>query len=61
MTNIVLTELTKVVNLRHFFVPREVVPRTMLNNMLLFDWHDNPVRCHFRDDLTENPEWINSG
>jgi hypothetical protein len=59
MTNIVSTELTKEVNLRHFFVPREVVPRTMTPKMPTFDWHDNPVRSNFRHDLTEYPEWMN--
>jgi hypothetical protein len=54
MTSTVLTEFTNKVNLRHFFVPREVVPRTIPTKMLLFDWRDNPVRHCFRRDLPEN-------
>ena len=61
MTSIVLTEFTNKVNLRHFFVPREVVPRTIPIKMLLFDWHDNTVMHCFRRDLTENVKWMNSG
>jgi len=37
MTSIALTEFTKAVNLRHFFVPLEVFPRTIDTKMLLFD------------------------
>jgi hypothetical protein len=52
MIGIVLTELTKTVNLRHFLVPREVVPRIMTSRMLAFDCDDNPVIDHFRSGLT---------
>jgi hypothetical protein len=48
MTGIVLTEFTRTVNLRHFFVPREVVPRSMLGKMLGFDCNDNPVIALFQ-------------
>jgi len=47
MTNTVLTEFTTKVNLRHFLVPREVVPRPMTVTMADFDWRDNPVIDHF--------------
>jgi hypothetical protein len=58
MTNIVSTEFTRPVNLRYFFVPREVFPRTMVMKMLLFDWADNPASYHFLLGLTENAERI---
>jgi hypothetical protein len=45
MTGTVLTELTKKVNLRHFFVPREAVLRTMTANMRDFVCDDNPVNA----------------
>jgi hypothetical protein len=54
MTGIVLTEFTKKVNLRHFFVPREVVPRTMTVTMADFDWTDNPAIDDFRQKATED-------
>jgi hypothetical protein len=44
------------VNLRHFFVPREVVPRTMSERMPVFDWCDNPDMNHFCHGLTEIPK-----
>jgi hypothetical protein len=56
MTGIVLAEFTRKVNLRHFFVPREVVPRTMSERMPVFDWCDNPDMNHFRHGLTEIPK-----
>ena len=61
MIGIVLKEFTRKVNLRHFFVPLEVVPRTMTPKMRPFDYNDNPVNDHFRSGLTENPEYVNSG
>jgi uncharacterized membrane protein YfcA len=61
MTNAVLTEFTRTVNLRHFFVPREVVPRTMTANMRAFDCHDNPVIYHFCAGLTEDAECTTFG
>jgi hypothetical protein len=61
MTGTVLTEFTRKANLRHFFVPREVVPRTMTAKMPTFDWADNPVKDHFRRGLTKQPECMNSG
>jgi hypothetical protein len=51
MIGIVLAEFTGTVNLRHFFVPLEVVPRTMTANILPFNCHDNPVRDYFSVDL----------
>jgi hypothetical protein len=61
MTSIVSTEFTREVNLRHFFVPLEVVPRTMTDKMTTFDWRDNPVSSHFRRDPTENAQNTNFG
>jgi hypothetical protein len=61
MIGIVLQEFTKKANLRHFFVPREVVPRTMTTNMQPFDCNNNPLSDHFRRGLTENPECANPG
>jgi len=55
MTGIVLTEFTKKVNLRHFFVPREGVPRSMTHKMRPIDCDDNPASGFFPADLTENP------
>jgi hypothetical protein len=43
MTRVVLTEFTKKVNLRHFLVPREVVPRTMRASMQQYSCDDKPV------------------
>ena len=54
MTGVVLTELTKKVNLRHFFVPLEAFPHTMTATMRGFICDDNPVISLFRPDLTEN-------
>jgi hypothetical protein len=54
MTGIVSTEFTQKVNLRHFFVPIEVFPRTMTATMRGFICDDNPVISLFRPDLTEN-------
>jgi hypothetical protein len=56
MTNTVLKEFTKTANLRHFFVPREVVPRSMTAKMLTFDCDDNPAVAYFSLNLTENME-----
>jgi hypothetical protein len=56
MTGIVLTEFTRKVNLRHFSVPREVVPRSMPATMAAFNWNDNPNRDDFRGGLTEQPK-----
>jgi hypothetical protein len=56
MTGTVLTEFTTKVNLRHFFVPREVVPRTMTDRMPPFDWGDNPVIGLSCWDLTESSQ-----
>ncbi|HEY1410662.1 MAG TPA: hypothetical protein VGF36_00900, partial [Rhodopila sp.] len=55
MTGIVLTEFTDTVNLRHFFVPREVVPRTMAANMLCFVYGGNPVKAGFLLQCDEYP------
>jgi hypothetical protein len=55
MIDIVLTELTFGVNLRHFFVPREGVPRTMATNMLCFVYGDNPKRADFLLQCEGNP------
>lgn len=56
MTGIVLTEPTITVDLRHFFVPREVVPRTMSAKMLPFHYNDNPVNVVFCSGLTDRAE-----
>ena len=55
MTGVVLTEFTKKVNLRHFFEPREVVPRTMTATMADFDWDDNPVIDDFSSRSARKP------
>jgi hypothetical protein len=55
MIDIVLTEFTSGVNLRHFFVPREGVPRTMAANMLGFVYGDNPERTDFLLQCEANP------
>jgi hypothetical protein len=59
MIEIMLTEFTITANLRHFFVPREVVPRTIATNMLPFDYHDNPVSDYFRLKLTIDAQCTN--
>nr|WP_294543191.1 hypothetical protein [uncultured Rhodopila sp.] len=43
MTSIVSKNLANTAKLRHFLVPRVVVPRSMLSNMLQIDCDDNPV------------------
>ncbi len=53
MTGTVIKEFTIMANLRHFFVPREGVPRSINRKMLPFDCNDNPVVAAFRPDLTE--------
>lgn len=40
------------VNLWHFFVPQEGIPRSMTGNMLRIDWNDNPARADFLLNLT---------
>ncbi len=47
LTNIVSKEFTNVVNLWHFFVPQEELPRSMTGNMLRFDCDDNPEIAFF--------------
>ena len=47
MTGIVSTEFTEKVNLRHFFVPLEVFPRTITVTMRGFVCVDNPVKSFF--------------
>jgi hypothetical protein len=56
MTGDVLTEFTGKVNLRHFFVPREVVPRTIEVRCRVLTGMTTLLNNHFRADLTENPE-----
>ena len=48
MICVVLAEFTKTVNLRHFFVPREGLPHTMGQKMMLINYNDNLVRSFFR-------------
>lgn len=59
MTGVVMSEFTRTVNLRHFFVPLEVVPRTMPATMPAFDWDDNPVINSSRHHLTARRALVN--
>jgi hypothetical protein len=43
MTNIASKHPANEAELRHFFVPREVVPGSMSGTMLEIDCDDNPV------------------
>jgi hypothetical protein len=61
MTGNVLTEFTREVNMRHLFVPQEVVPRTMAGTMQAFDWNNNPVSHHFCVCLTKIAECMTFG
>jgi uncharacterized protein len=61
MTGIVSTEFTEKVNLRHFFVPLEVFPRTMTATLRGSVGDDNPVRQLFRPELTEIAKCWKSG
>jgi hypothetical protein len=42
-----------------FFVPLEVLPRTMTTSMVRFDCHGNPVNGHFCPNLTANATCAN--
>ena len=52
MTGTVVKEFTIMANLRHFFVPREGVPRSINRKMRRFDCDDNPVFVIFCPNLT---------
>jgi hypothetical protein len=47
MTSIVSKSSANKAKLRHFFVPRVVLPRSMSSNMLQIDCYDNPVSDDF--------------
>jgi hypothetical protein len=59
MIGTVLTDFTRTVSLQHFFVPLEVLPRTMTTSMVRFDCHGNPVNGHFCPNLTANATCAN--